>query len=208
MSAPLFSNSVVSNDLEFIQTSDKTVFSYLSYEGAERVEMPDKRCDTLFDKGTFIFAANDDKSVGLWAHSDFGSQAMALRFVKPVAPAIGKLPTVMHAKLGHVVIHKGDETAFGEADGHFFMLYSDNIRTRIRNHDLEETVYHESVDARLDTTYRQNRAWRNAQKADGRFITDYAANLPNKEDLAESARFAWAMLVHSGRLPTPIEQRA
>ena len=130
---------------------------------------------------------------------------MALRFVKPVAQAIGKLPTVMHAKLGHVAIHKGDETAFGEADGHFMLI--DNIRTHIRNHDREETVYHESVDARLDATYRQNRAWQRA-KSRWQVYLRLCCKWPNKEDLAESARFAWAMLVYLGRLPAPIEQRA
>ncbi len=210
ISKPLFPNSIVSNDLEFIRTSDKSVFSCLVYIGTERAEMPDKRHDRLFDNGTFVFVANykDGTSVGLWAHSDFDSQATAMKSVEPVAQAVGKLPTIMRSKLDHVVIHEGDETAFGEAEGHFFVLYSDNIRTRIHNHDLEETVFHESVHATLDAKYLRSRKWHNAQSADSMFITDYAANLPKKEDLAESALFAWAMLVHPGRLPDSVEKRA
>lgn len=206
---PIFPNSVVSNDLEFIRAIDQSVFSCLAFQGTERAEMPDKRSDSLFDSGTFIFQANykDGTYVGLWAHSDFGSQAAALRSVEPVAQAIGKLPTIMRSKLDHVVIHKGDEVAFGEADGHFFVLYSDNIRTRMRNHDLEETVFHESVHATLDAKYLRNRAWRSAQRTDGAFVTEYAARLPEKEDMAESALFAWTMLMHPGRLPGNIEVR-
>lgn len=204
---PLFPNSVVSNDLEFIRTDDRSVFSCVAFLGTERAEMPDKRSNDLFDSGTFIFQANyqDGTSVGLWAHSDFGSHSTALRSVEPVAKAIGKLPTIMRSKLDHVVIHNGDEVAFGEADGHFFVLYSDNIRTRIRNHDLEETVFHESVHATLDAQYLRNRAWRSAQRADGAFVTEYAARLPEKEDMAESALFAWTLLVHPERLPQRIE---
>lgn len=206
---PIFPNSVVSNDLEFIRTNDQSVFSCLAFQGIERAEMPDKRRDVLFDTGTFIYAANykDGTSVGLWAHSDFASQSAALRAVEPVAQAIGKLPTVMRSRLDHVVIHKGDETAFGEADGHFFVLYSDNIRTRIRNHDLEETVFHESVHATLDARYLRSRAWRRAVSSDSAFVTEYAARQPNKEDMAESALFAWAMLVHLGRLQQNVEAR-
>lgn len=206
---PIFPNSVVSNDLEFIRTNDQSVFSCLAFQGTERAEMPDKRRDALFDNGTFIYAANykDGTSIGLWAHSNFGSQSAALRAVEPVARAIGKLPTIMRSRLDHVVIHKGDETAFGEADGHFFVLYSDNIRTRIRNHDLEETVFHESVHATLDARHLRSRAWRSAVSADGAFVTEYAANQPDKEDMAESALFAWAMLVHPGRLPQNVEMR-
>ena len=39
------------------------------------------------------------------------------------------------------------------------------------------------------------------------YVTQYAANNRRKEDLAESALFAWAMLVHPGRLPQGIEAR-
>jgi hypothetical protein len=206
---PVFPNSVVSNDLEFIRSSDQSVFSCLAYKETRRAEMPDKRNNSLFDSGTFIYVANymDGTSVELWAHSDFGSQSEALQSVEPVAQAIGKLPTIMRSRLDHVVVHKGDETAFGEADGHFFVLYSGNIRTRIRNHDLEETVFHESVHATLDRRYSASRAWRSAVRADGAYVTEYAASRPNKEDMAESALFAWAMLMHPGRLPQSIESR-
>ena len=206
---PVFPNSVVSNDLEFIRTSDDSVFSCVSYKGTGRKEMPDKRNDKLMTHGAFIYAAHykDGTSVELWAHPDFGSHSSAEGSVKPVAQALGKLPTIMRSRLDHVVIHKGDETAFGEADGHFFVLYSDNIRTRIRNHDLEETVFHETVHAALDARHLRSRAWRNAQKADDAFVTEYAASQPDKEDMAESALFAWAILIHPGRLPAHIEAR-
>ena len=47
-----------------------------------------------------------------------------------------------------------------------------------------------------------------AQKADGDFITKYAKRLPKKEDLAESALFAWTMIMHPGRLPARVKARA
>lgn len=208
--SPIYPNSVVSNDLEFISTEDPSAFLCIGYQGQQRTEMPDRRKDELFDDKTYIFIANytDGVSVDLWVHSDFSSQESALVSAKSVGEAIGKLPTIMRTKLDHVVIHNGDEVAFGEADGHFFVLYSDNIQTRIRNHDLEETIFHESVHATLDSQYLNARNWREAQRADGAFITDYAAKLPEKEDLAESALFAWTMLVHPGRLPASVEQRA
>lgn len=207
---PIFPNSVVSNDLEFIKTEDPSAFACLKFDRRDRAEMPDKRSDELFVRNVNIFSASytDNTSVELWAHPDLGSQSDAEALATYVAEAIGKLPTVMRSRLDHVVIHEGDETAFGEADGHFFVLYSENIRTRISNHDLEETVFHESVHATLDSTHLRKRAWRRAQDADNAFITDYAADLPDKEDMAESALFAWAMLVHPGRLPANVEAQA
>ncbi len=51
---PIYENSVVSNDLDFIETSDDSVFSCLAYVGIERAEMPDKRRDSLFDNGALF----------------------------------------------------------------------------------------------------------------------------------------------------------
>ena len=208
--APLYPNSVVSNDHEFIATSDESAFACLTFDGRREAEMPDKRSDRLMAKGTFIFTAHyaDGTTVGLLAHPKFKTEKRARQSVEPAAEAVGKLPTFMRATLDHVVIHRGDETAFGESEGHFFVLYSANIRTRIRNHDLEETVFHESVHATLDSRYARSKTWLAAQKADGDFITKYARRLPKKEDLAESALFAWTMIMHPDRLPANVEARA
>ena len=208
--APLYPNSVVSNDHEFIATSDQSAFACLTFDGRREAEMPDRRTDRLMARNAFIFTAHftDGTTVGLWAHPKFKSEEKALQSVAPVAEAVGKLPTFMRATLDHVVIHRGDETAFGEGEGHFFVLYSGNIKTRIRNHDLEETIFHESVHATLDSRYARSKQWLEAQKADGDFITKYAKRLPKKEDLAESALFAWTITMHPGRLPASVEARA
>ena len=207
---PLFPNSVVSNDLEFIKTTDRSAFACITYHGTRTAEMPDKRNDNLLANGTHIFKGRykDGTSVGLWAHRKLGTRTDVEPTIELVARAIGKLPSFMRAKLKHVVIHDGDETAFAEGHGHFFVLYTENIKTRIRNHDLEETVFHESVHATLDKKHARSKKWRAAQQQDGDFITRYAARHPQKEDLAESALFAWAMLMHPGRLPQDIEQQA
>lgn len=206
--APMFSNSVVSNDLEFITQDDESAYSCLGYTGEIRAEMPDKRNDELFADGVFSYISkfSDGTRVSLWVHPDIGTNDAAEPIATVIAKAIGKLPTIMRRKLDHVVILVGDETAFAEDLGHFFVLYTENIETRIENHDLEETVFHESVHATLDSKYGQSAEWQSAQKADGAFVTKYAANNPQKEDMAESALFAWATLRHPKRLPIDIEK--
>ena len=97
MAKPLYPNSVVSNDHEFIATSDDSVFACITFDGRRTAEMPDKRKDGLMAKNTFIFTARyrDRTKVGIWAHPDFGSQEKAVKSVMPAAEAIGKLPTFM-----------------------------------------------------------------------------------------------------------------
>ena len=206
--APLYRNSIVSTEIDFITDDDPSQFKALTYLGRGPREMPDKRHDKLMDENAYLFKASflDGSSVEVWAHSSFASKDEAKRYALMLTGPLGKLPELMRKKLAHVVIHKGNETAFGESEGHFFVLYSENMDTRVRHHDLEETVFHESVHATIESKYRKSPAWLSAQKADAEFITEYAAKHPNKEDLPESALFAYTLLKHPGRLASDVEQ--
>ena len=205
---PPFRNSIVSTSFDFIRADDPSAFKTLRFFGRERREMPDKRNEELFADGTYLFEADfrDGSKVEIWAHGDFGSRDVAERYAAMVTEPLGRLPELMRKRLSHVVIHNGNETAFAEQDGHFFVLYSENMEVRVRNHDLEETVFHESVHATLDAEYNKTRAWLSAQEEDGEFMTLYAAQNPAKEDLPESALFAYTMLKHPGRLPSEVEE--
>ena len=170
---PIFPNSIVSNDLEFITREDEHTFRCLSFTGRERREMPDKRSDQLFADDSFIFTAQYGDRAGLeiWAHPDFGTVENAQQHVEMIVEPLGRLPNFMRQRLSHVVLHQGDETAFAEDRGHFFVLYSENVKKRIRSHDIEETIFHESVHATLDDDYSASAGWTEAQKSDGAYIT-------------------------------------
>jgi len=204
---PLFPNSVASNNIDFITASDPSAFVSLRFHMRDRREMPDKRKNVLFDNETFVFQASftDGEIIEIRVHSDFRTREDAAHYAHMVTNPLGKLPSSMRKELSHVVIHEGDETAFGEDKGHFFVLYSENMQTRLRNHDLEETVFHESVHATLDLQHASSSGWIAAQRADDVFITEYAAKNPEKEDLAETALFAVTLLKHPDRLPPQVE---
>lgn len=204
---PRFANSIVSTDIDFITNDDPNTFSSLNYIGQEEKEMPDSRNDNLMDAKAFVYKANftDGNTIKIWAHSSFETETAAKKYAEMVTGPLGKLPTVMRKELSHVIIHKGDAGAFAESEGHFFMLYSENMETRVSNHDLEETVFHESMHAALQLKYREDAAWLKAQKDDNAFITEYAEKLPDLEDFPESAIFAYTMIKHPGRLSSEIE---
>jgi len=206
--APLFVNSIVSTEIDFIKTTDDDAFTNLTYIGLDDKEMPDRRTNELFDNNTFVFEASftNGKIVEIWCHSSFPSQAAAEGYAMKVTERLGKLPTVMRDELAYVVVHTGDEGAFAEAQANFFVVYAENIDTRISNNDFEETVFHESVHASLDAVHLNNTGWLAAQEADRAFITEYAQELPEKEDLAKSALFVYTMIKHPGRLSADIEE--
>jgi len=113
----------------------------------------------------------------------------------------------MLGRLDHVVLNDGDETAQGEDAGRFFVVYHQNVLKRISTNDLQETVFHETVHATLDIPHASGTPWRAAQRADAAFVTDYAQSRPKREDLAETALFAWAMKIEPGRIGNNIEAR-
>lgn len=204
---PFFRNSIVSNDIDFIHAADPIVESTLKYVGTSRSEMPDKRNDRLFDDKSHVFAMEfaDSTTVKIFLHSDFDDFDEVERYSKLLQGPLGKLPLEMRETLSHVVVHKGNDVAFSEHLGHFFVLYSQNMETRLKNNDLEETVFHESVHATLDHRFRESADWIEAQKADGMFVTNYGADNPDSEDFAESALFAYTLNAYPNRLPADLQ---
>ena len=200
---PLFPNSIVSTEIDFIREMDKDVFESILFLGREDKEMPDSRTDQLFDTNTFIFQVNftEGNPIEIWAHSSFTTIEAAEEFAQKIVHRLGKLPDFMRNNISHVVLHKGDATAFAEAAANFFVVYSENIDVRISNNDFEETVFHESVHATLDAIYLQNNQWTLAQQKDNAFITVFAENNPNKEDLAETTLFVYTLINFPERLP-------
>jgi hypothetical protein len=89
--------------------------------------------------------------------------------------------------------------------GRFFTLYDGLMERRLAEHDLDKIVFHETVHVALDPLLSNDPDWRSNQISDSDLITRYAADNPNKEDIAESALFAWTMIYHPGRLPTDAE---
>ena len=193
---PLFPSSVVSNDIDFIKSTDASVAYCIAFQKTGRAKMVDKRHNRLLTLNVSFFVVRfaDGTRVGLWVHPDLGPRAVILHYARHVARGLSHLPSAMRETLSHVVIHHGDETAFAEDEEHFFVLYHKNIDTRLQQHDLEETIFHESVHATLDDRWSRDPAWRFAQAADGAFITHYAKAHPNREDLAETALFSYVLL--------------
>jgi hypothetical protein len=204
---PLFENSVVSNDIDFLVASDPAVPACLHFVGLSVQEMPGALdTDELMASDVYQFNVTflDDSEVGIWVHPSVGSRVEAERLAGLLLGPLGRLPSIMRQRLSHVVVHSGYHAAFGEHLGHFFVVYADNIQSRIDTHDLEETVFHESVHATLDADWAQSAEWLEAQQADGQFVTDYAAEKPAGEDLAETALFALTYLRHRDRLPPEV----
>jgi hypothetical protein len=201
---PPYPSSVVGTDFDFITESDPDTFVRLEVKGQGPAEMPDKSNRTApLVQQAFLFVAHftDGTRVNLAIDADFKTQDSARKEALRYTPRLGKLPTALRRGVDRVVVHKGGENVTAFSDVGLIVLYADNATKRIGTHDLEETVFHESVHAAWDKAHATSPEWKDAQKNDGRFVTDYARKNPKGEDLAESALFAYTLLHHPNRIP-------
>jgi len=165
--------------------------------------MYDPRRDTLFVEGALHFDVSfPEQQMRINVHPNVSDPQQRAR---ETAAAVSRLPAQMRSTLRHVNILDGDGAAWEEGLGGFFTLYDGLIERRLAEHDLDETVFHESAHVALDPLLTRDPDWQSNQVADGGFITQYASDNPDKEDIAESALFAWTMLYHPGRLPADVE---
>ena len=135
--------------------------------------------------------------------ADFESQAAAQAEAMRYVQRLGRLPSALLHGVNRLVVHMGkpDTTAFSDIG--LIVVYSANATKRISTHDLEETLFHESVHAAWDAKHARSPEWLAAQDSDGGFVTRYAQKNPKSEDLAESALFAYTLIHNPERIPEP-----
>jgi hypothetical protein len=204
-----FASSVVGTDFDFVTVEDASAFLGLEFVGRRRAEMPDKSVEDgdLFQEA-FVFEArfDDPTKVLIYVDVDFldskAAEVEARRYVDP----LGRLPAELRRGVSRLVVHRGGAETTAFSDVGLIVVYSDNATKRIGTHDLEETMFHESVHAAWDAKHARSEGWKRAQMADGRFVTRYARGKPDREDLAETALFAYTLLHHPDRLPAEVRR--
>lgn len=204
-----YASSVVGTDFDFIQDEDPDAFLCLEFKFRGRREMPDKRGPTKLVQEAFVFLAHfsDGTRIDIAIDTDFGSEERAREEALRYTPRLGRLPTALRRGVKRLVVHAGgrDTTAFSDVG--LIVVYAENATKRISTHDLEETIFHESVHAAWDKEHADSLPWREAQAADAAFLTHYGQKKPGREDLAESALFAYTVLHHPERIPTDARDR-
>ena len=197
---PLYDNTV-GTVFDIIKTSDPTAFTCLKGLGTGARQIWDKRVDGEPTVMAYLFEANysDGTRIEIAINPEFGSaeaaRAQALRFAEP----LGRLPTLLRKGIAKFSLHKGDR-GFHAGTGQI-VFYDEAARQREGYNHLEESLFHEAVHASLDEEHRLAPEWVMAQKADGEFLTGYAERSPEREDLAETALFVFAIVHHPDRFP-------
>ena len=188
-----------------ITASDPTSLRSVDYVGRGERMVFDRRVGDWATAEVFLFDVEyaGRPAVEYQVNLEFETPEAARAQVDAYAPAVGRLPGVLLEVVVEVEIHAGDE-GFGAAVGGSFPgslhIHTDRGEGYIRDGFIEEVLFHEGAHAALDVDHATAPGWREAQAADGQFISTYARDNPDREDVAESILPYFAVRLRSGRL--------
>jgi hypothetical protein len=172
---------------DIITESDPTAFEYATPAGTGTRNMFDRRVRDMVDTEAHLFDAvfSDGLCLEFVVNTELGAFEDAEALVEQYAPIIGRLPGYLRRDVTAVWMHPGDEVFAGGSD--IILIHTGaTAEYYIAEGVLEEVLAHEAAHTSLDLVLAQSQEWIDAQEADGAFISEYAAEHPEREDVAET----------------------
>ena len=191
-------------DPDIITPSDPTALVSVTDAGRGQRTMFDLRVKDWIVVNAYLFMArfDDGLTAEIQVNPEFGSASDAMVEASKYGRSIGQLPTLLRTNVETVWIHKGNAPLGG---GNNNIL----IHTDFPDEYLEEGLVHEGAHTSLDPPWMgivNAVDWRAAQTADGNFISDYARDHPEREDIAESFLAYLAVRYRSARISRSYER--
>ena len=181
---PPFSGTVYV-DPDIIREDDPTAFSGLEYRGQEERKLFDRRVNGRVTVDAYVFDARfgASKRVEFRVNPEM-SREQAEAEAETYARALGRIPAFLFRELEEVSIHGGKQLFGGGERG--LLVHVEQGEVYMKQGLLEETLVHEASHTSMDRHHAKTARWLEAQAADGTFISNYARETPEREDVAES----------------------
>ncbi len=191
-----------------ITSSDPTALRSVSYGGRGIREFYDRLAGEWVLLNVYLFDVQyESRHSEYQVHPEYGTVEAAREQVDAYAEVVGRLPRAMLSNGREVEISRTARTESDETldDGMppsqanqrgIIHIYADAAEDAHRRGYLEEVLIHEAGHLSFDREHADHPDWLAAQKADGRFISPYARDFPDREDVAESL---WAYFVVNHR---------
>ena len=188
---------------DILGPSDPTSLGSVVYTGSGTREVFDRRAEMWVTVDAYLFEAQfGERTVEFQVNPEFGSTEAARAQVDVFAPAIGRLPAVLMSNVREVELNAGEGLFGGNSYNGSLLIHADDPATlyAVRAGFLEEVFVHEAAHASLDPRHLDNPGWRAARQADRAFISEYARDYPDREDVAESILPYFAVRYRPDRL--------
>lgn len=184
-SAPPFWGTIF-EDPDIITEADPTTYQNVVYTGQSDRFVFDRRVDDWITINAYLFDVtfNDGLAAEIQINPEFGTIDNALIEAKKYGKLIGQLPTSLRRDVQTVWIHKGTEP-FGGGNNNL-LIHTGQSDLYEADGILEEVFVHEAAHTSLDASHAQHSGWLAAQNTDNEFISIYARDNPQREDIAES----------------------
>lgn len=173
-------------DPDIITESDPTTYQSMVESGRGDRWMYDRRPAEWVFLRPYLFDASfdDGLEIEIQVNPEFYSVAAAREQAERFAPIIGRLPTGLRKDVQTVWIHLGTNP-FGGGNNNL-LIHTGQADEYVNDGILEEVFVHEAAHTSLDADHAEDPSWLAAQQADPEFISTYANDNPNREDIAES----------------------
>ena len=180
---------------DLITSSDYTIYSSSTYQGILDRLFYDKSIPSFIDYPAHVYKINfgDGLSVDFEIYTEF-SQEEALAIKQKYAPLIGQLGKELRKNIKSIEFLKGDYTASAQRNND--LSYSNitipidwlnnNVETRPDGDRTEELFIHEATHLSIDPYVYGQRGWNDAVYLDGNYLSTYAKDNPESEDIAET----------------------
>ena len=180
---------------DLIKSSDYTIYSTSSYQGIETRLFYDKSIPDFINYPAHVYKVNfgDDLSIDFEIYTEF-TQQEAGNIEQKYAPLIGQLGKDLRKNIISFEFLKGQEVAsaqrtddlnYANITFHTEWLTS-VVETRPDGDKTEELLIHESAHLSIDPYVYGQQEWTDAVNLDGNYLSTYAKDNPNSEDVAET----------------------
>ena len=190
---PPFSGTIFL-DPDVILPTDPTTYVDLEDAGQGERLMFDRRSGWV-TLNAYLFNASylGGREIEIQMNPEFESVELARVEAERFAPVIGRLPNALLRDVETVWVHKGDNP-FGGGNNNL-LIHTGMANNYISDGILEETLVHEASHTSLDADHAGASDWLSAQEGDAEFITTYARDNANREDIAETF-LVWLAVRH------------
>ena len=181
-----------------IEPSDPTRLESITYVGLGELPHWDTQSESVITISPYLFDVRyEGQVVEFRVYPEIGNREVAEAEVERYTHSLGQMPAALMPGIKHVDIHPGEGRWNASQTLGIIVIYPNR-----EPGDYGEVFVHESTHTTLDLAHRGSPGWRAAQEADGVFISEYAQDNPDREDLAESFLAWFAVRYQSERLTT------
>ena len=183
--APPYSGTIFL-DPDIVTPADLSLFQGATYTGRGTRTVYDRRSNSFVQINAYLLALDysSGRTIEAQINPEFGSEAAARTEAETYGRSVGQLPIALRRDVDALWIHRGVQP-FGGGN-RSLLIHTGQSAIYVQSGILEETLIHEAAHTSLDADHAASARWVTAQSADPRFISTYARDNPQSEDVAES----------------------